>query len=357
MTPPPPLVQVSHLSVDYGSAGGLLDWFRRDHRVRAVDDISFDIRASEVLALVGESGSGKTSTGRAVVRLQPTADGRIRFQDRDVTSLRGTELRRLRREMQIIFQDPYSSLDPRMTVQDTITEPLIVHRLLRGPAREARVRNLMRQVGFDPRLGERKAHELSGGQRQRVGIARALAVEPRFIVCDEPVSALDASIQAQILNLLMDLRSELGLTYLFIAHNLGVVKHISDRVAVMYLGKIVELGETKSVFSRPSHPYTAALLSAAPIPDPTLERASSRQRLVLRGEMPSAANPPTGCRFHTRCWLYQRLGEPDICRSESPSLGAAKAESDHDTGHVAACHFASELQSSSLVPAAPSVRQ
>jgi oligopeptide transport system ATP-binding protein len=240
----------------------------------------------------------------------------------------------MRRRMQIIFQDPYGSLDPRMTVGSIVSEPIDTHGLAKGEAKKERVAELLRLVGLDPKYVKRYPHEFSGGQRQRIGVARALAVEPEFIVCDEPISALDVSIQAQVLNLLTDLRTRLGLTYLFVAHDLSVVKHISDRVAVMYLGKVVEIGPPDQLYAAPGHPYTRALLSAVPVPDPVSER--KRKRVILKGDVPSPVNPPSGCRFHTRCWLYERLGQPENCRTVDPPLDALNGE------HRAACHYAAE---------------
>ncbi|HUP83808.1 MAG TPA: oligopeptide/dipeptide ABC transporter ATP-binding protein, partial [Candidatus Limnocylindria bacterium] len=307
---------------------------RRVGYVRAVDDISFYIRRGETLGLVGESGCGKSTTGRAVIRLREPTAGKVSFEGTDLFTLKPNELRRLRRKMQIIFQDPYSSLDPRMTVNSIIGEPIETHGLKKGAAKRERIAELLQMVGLDPRYVNRYPHEFSGGQRQRIGVARALAVEPEFIVCDEPISALDVSIQAQVLNLLTDLRNQLGLTYLFIGHDLSVVKHISDRVAVMYLGKIVEVGPPDILYAGPGHPYTRALLSAVPVPDPMTERR--RKRVILKGDVPSPVNPPSGCRFHTRCWLYERLGKPENCREIDPPLRVLQGD------HQAACHYAEE---------------
>lgn len=330
----PSLVRIRDLSVEYAASRAVASGGRF---FRAVDGVDLDIPVGSVTSLVGESGSGKTSLGRTIMRLQASAGGSIEFDGVDISQARGAELARYRRRAQMVFQDPYSSLDPRRTVAETISEPLAIHRIgTRGADRERRVRHYMDLCGLDSRFYSRKPHELSGGQRQRVGIARALAVEPSFVVCDEPVSALDASVQAQILNLLMDLREEAGLTYLFIAHNLGVVRHISDHIAIMYLGRIVESGPRDEVFSSPKHPYTRALLSSAPIPDPAKERLAKRERIVLTGDMPNAADPPSGCRFHTRCWLYQALGEPQRCRVSPTVLRGVGAS------HLSDCHYAVE---------------
>ena len=322
----PPLLEVRHLVKHFPVGGGFLG--RGGGLVRAVDDVSFTIRRGETLGLVGESGCGKTTTGRAILQLERPTSGQVLFEGRDLTTLDEVELRDMRRRMQVIFQDPYSSLNPRMTVGQMLTEPLVVHGIVReSAARAARVRELLERVGLLPQHAFRYPHELSGGQRQRVGIARALAMEPTLIVCDEPVSALDVSIQAQIINLLEDLQRELGLTYLFIAHDLAVVRHISDRIVVMYLGKIVEIADRRALYEDPQHPYTKALLAAVPIPDPELE--ARRERVVLGGEVPSPLNPPTGCVFHPRCPIAV-----DRCPREVPELREIRP------GHRAACILA-----------------
>jgi oligopeptide transport system ATP-binding protein len=332
------ILAVDHLKVYFPILGGFFK--RKIGDVRAVDDVTVDVRTGETLGLVGESGCGKSTIGRAMIRLREPTAGSVRFDGVDLATLGGKDLRAMRRRMQIIFQDPYGSLDPRMTVGSIIGEPLETHHLAEGAAKRDRVEELLRLVGLDPRYVNRYPHEFSGGQRQRIGVARALAVEPQFIVCDEPISALDVSIQAQVLNLLTELRERLGLTYVFIAHDLSVVRHISDRVAVMYLGKIVELGNPEVTYATPAHPYTRALLSAVPVPDPRAERR--RRRVILTGDVPSPANPPSGCRFHTRCWLYERLGQPEQCRTEDPALREVQRD------HLAACHFAEDALKSDV---------
>jgi oligopeptide/dipeptide ABC transporter ATP-binding protein len=313
---------VKHFEVSGGAFGGVRGL------VRAVDGVSFELHRGETLGLVGESGCGKTTTGRCILRLERPTSGSIRFEGRDLAGLSEAELRGVRRRMQVIFQDPYSSLNPRMTVGQIIEEPLAVHRLVAGAAaRAARARALLGHVGLLPQHARRYPHELSGGQRQRVGVARALAMEPALIVCDEPVSALDVSIQAQIINLLEDLQAELGLTYLFVAHDLSVVRHISDRVAVMYLGRVVELADRQALYDAPVHPYTRALLSAVPIPDPELE--AQRERIVLGGEVPSPLRPPAGCVFHPRCPIAV-----ERCSREVPPLREVRP------GQWGACHLA-----------------
>jgi oligopeptide/dipeptide ABC transporter ATP-binding protein len=297
--------------------------------VKAVDDISFTIYRGETLGVVGESGCGKSTAGRTILRLYEPTEGEVRYEGKNVYDLKPNKLKQMRREMQMIFQDPYASLNSRMTVKDIIGEAMDIHRLATGNKRTERVKELLSLVGLNPEHMNRFPHEFSGGQRQRIGIARALAVEPQFIICDEPISALDVSIQAQVVNLLKNLQKKLGLTYLFIAHDLSMVKHISDRVAVMYLGKIVEITESDTLYNDPLHPYTQALLSAIPIPDPEVER--SRQRIVLEGDVPSPINPPSGCYFRTRCPAAMEL-----CDKIEPELREVKP------GHYTACHLHNE---------------
>ncbi len=297
--------------------------------VRAVDGVSFDVHTGETLGLVGESGCGKSTTGRTILQLYRPTSGTVEFDGVNLVELKGGDLRKMRRKMQMIFQDPYASLNPRMTVSEIVGEPLIVHHVARGKEVEDRVAHLLETVGLDAAFGNRFPHEFSGGQRQRIGVARALALQPSFIVCDEPISALDVSIQAQVVNLLEQLQDEYSLTYLFIAHDLSMVRHISDRVAVMYLGVIVELASRDEIYRSPLHPYTQALLSAVPIPDPFAE--GQRRRIILEGDVPSPTNPPSGCRFRTRCRLAQA-----ICGEVRPEFRELKP------GHFVACHFAEQ---------------
>jgi len=324
-----PLVHVEELVKHYPGVRAWLGLGKPRGVVRAVDGVSFSIPAGKTLGLVGESGSGKTTVARTLLRLTEPTSGSFRLGDEDVFALAPAPLRALRRRIQIVFQDPYSSLNPRMTVRQTLREPLEIHRLATGKERDGRVGALLDEVGLDTELADRYPHELSGGQRQRVGIARALSVEPTFLVCDEPVSALDVSVQAQVLNLLTDLQRQRGLTYLFIAHDLAVVKHVADDVAVMYLGRIVERATAATIYSLPRHPYTRSLLSAVPVPDPKAQK----QRIVLQGDVPSPANPPPGCPFHPRC---PHPKKSDRCRTEVPALGEVTP------GQLVACHFAEE---------------
>ena len=325
--PAAPLVDVRGLVKHFPIKGGIMQ--RKVGTVQAVDGVDLVVRRGETVGLVGESGCGKTTVGRLILRLiEPTA-GSIIFDGQDITRIKGKELKQYRRRMQIVFQDPYASLDPRTPIGDSIGEGLRIHGLGTSSERAARVSRIMDMVGLQPYHARRYAHEFSGGQRQRIGIARALVLEPDLIVCDEPVSALDVSIQAQVLNLLKNLQRELGLTYVFIAHNMGVVEHISDRVAVMYLGRVAEITDRERIFASPRHPYTQALLSAIPIPNPELRRS----RVILTGDVPSPVNPPGGCRFHPRCPLRADLGNPDRCGTETPVLVDAGDD------QLVACHF------------------
>jgi oligopeptide transport system ATP-binding protein len=319
------LLEVKDLKMHFPVTRGII-FQRRVGTVKAVDGVSFSIKKGETLGLVGESGCGKSTTGRAILQLYRPTAGEVNFNGHDLTKVRGDALRKIRRQVQMIFQDPYASLNPRMTVGDIIGEPIKVHNLRQGKAVRERVEELLGLVGLNPAFANRYPHEFSGGQRQRIGIARALAVEPEFVVCDEPVSALDVSIQAQVVNLLEELQDKLGLTYLFIAHDLSVVKHISDRVAVMYLGKVAELAPRDPLYARPLHPYTEALLSAVPEPDPTAEART--RRIILKGDVPSPARPPPGCRFSTRCPRVM-----DICRRVDPGFVEVEA------GRFVACHL------------------
>ena len=320
------LVRVDHLVKYYPVKGGI---FRREvAQVKAVDDVSFAINKGETLGLVGESGCGKTTVGHTMLQLRPHTSGSVTFQGKDVLAMRGADLKEMRRKMQIVFQDPYASLDPRLPVGQSIAEGLQIHGMGNAQERSTTVLESLRRVGLQNFHANRYPHEFSGGQRQRIGIARALALNPEFIVLDEPVSALDVSIQAQVLNILKDLQKELGLTYLFVAHNLAVVEHISDRVAVMYLGKIVEMATSDELFANPQHPYTQALMSAIPIPKPRRKR----DRIILEGDVPSPLNPPSGCRFHPRCPIAEA-----ICSQEEPKLKAF----DGNLEHTIACHLRS----------------
>ena len=329
-----PLLSVRNVVKHFEIRGGLLG-ISRIGAVRAVDGVSFDVHKGETLGLVGESGCGKTTLGKVILRLIPATSGEVFVKGRAIFKLGDREMKEVRRDMQVVFQDPYASLNPRMTVGEIVGEGLFVHGMKNRKERDDRVRELLAKVGLNQSHIHRYPHEFSGGQRQRIGIARALALNPEFIVCDEPVSALDVSIQSQVLNLLNDLQQELGLTYLFIAHNLAVVEHISDRVAVMYLGKIVEIGGVDRLYAEPRHPYTVALFSAVPEVDPR----KRKRRLILKGDVPSPANPPSGCRFHTRCWLREQLGNPEQCSTVSPELR------DLGNGQTSACHFAEQVTS------------
>jgi peptide/nickel transport system ATP-binding protein len=333
VTSNPPLLQLRDVRVHFPITKGLL-LRRATGEVRAVDGVDLNVTRGQSVGLVGESGSGKTTLGRAVVGLARPTSGTVMFDGLDVWSLGRNDQKRLRRRVQMVFQDPYASLDPRMTVGKSIAEPLEIHRLGSRADRTRKVGRLLETVGLHPTHADRYPHELSGGQRQRVGVARALSLDPDLVVADEPVSALDVSIQAQIVNLLQELQRELGLTSILIAHDLAVVRHVSDAIAVMYLGRIVEWSRAADLYREPRHPYTVALLSAVPIPDPVVE--ATRERIVLRGDIPSPAAPPSGCSFHTRCWLREQLGNPEACSSEVPLLRSMHS------GHLVACHFAEE---------------
>lgn len=328
------LLQVKDLKMYFPITQGII-FQRHIGDIKAVDGINFEVKRGETLGLVGESGCGKSTTGRAILQLYRPTAGSVMFQDTELTSLKGEAMRKMRRNMQMIFQDPYASLNPRMTVGNIIGEPLEVHNISNGKERRERVKELLDVVGLNPYFINRYPHEFSGGQRQRIGIARALAVQPDFIVCDEPISALDVSIQAQVINLLEKLQEEFNLTYLFIAHDLAVVRHISNRVAVMYLGKIMELTDRDTLYRNPLHPYTQALLSAVPIPDPVAEAEREKRRVILQGDVPSPANPPQGCNFCTRCPAKERvLREYKIdCNIVEPKFAEVEAD------HWAACHL------------------
>ena len=329
------LVSVRGLKVHFPIRDGVL-LNRQVGAVKAVDGVDLEIREGATLGLVGESGCGKSTLGRALLRLSPITEGQVVFDGTDVAGLRGERLRRLRQDMQMVFQDPLASLNPRQSVETILTEPLRAHGIEYD--RRRRVRELLEQVGLPPSAAQKYPHEFSGGQRQRIGIARAVALEPRFVIADEPVSALDVSIQAQVLNLLEELQEKLGLTYLVIAHDLAVVRHVSDEVAVMYLGGIVEQAPSDDLYAEPRHPYTKALMSAVPVPDPVVE--STRERILLSGDLPSPADPPTGCRFHTRCPFRQETR----CDTERPTLREVAP------GHTVACHFAEEIASGAIKP-------
>jgi len=324
------LVRVENLVKHFPITQGIVVQ-RQVGAVKAVDGLSFNIKQGETLGLVGESGCGKSTTGRAILQLHEPTSGHVYYKDEDLTIASASTMRKLRRDIQIIFQDPYASLNPRMTIGDIIGEPLEVHNVGTVKERRERVQELLHLVGLNPFFIKRYPHEFSGGQRQRIGVARALALNPEFIVCDEPISALDVSVQAQVVNLLEELQEKFNLTYLFIAHDLSMVRHISDRIAVMYLGKLVELADRAELFNNKMHPYTIALLSAVPIPDPIKER--QRKRIILLGDVPSPANPPSGCRFHTRCPIAEEL-----CKQEDPPF------EEKQPGHWAACHFVKKAQ-------------
>jgi oligopeptide/dipeptide ABC transporter ATP-binding protein len=330
------LIKIENLKTYFPIRAGILR--RVVGNVRAVDDVSFEIRKGEVFGLVGESGCGKTTLGRTLLRLEKPTGGQAHFEGTDLLSLHGKGLKAMRRKMQVIFQDPVGSLNPRMPVSDLIGEGLLAQATPENgwaarKVRDKRVSDFLEEVGLRRDYTRRYPHEFSGGQRQRIGIARALALSPEFIFADEPVSALDVSIQSQVLNLLLDLRERFNLTFLFVAHNLSVVQYISDRVGVMYLGKLMELADVEDLYAGPQHPYSVALLSAVPNPDPRVRK----RHLVLKGDVPSPANPPSGCRFHTRCWLYEQLGKPERCTTEEPEFRQTKPD------HFVACHFAEEV--------------
>lgn len=317
-----PLLEVNNLKKYFPLKGGILG--RKVGDVKAVDDVSFTVMEGEILGIVGESGCGKSTTGKSILRLIEPSDGEVKFEDKDITHLNEEEMRKLRKDMQIIFQDPYASLNPRHTVEKIIGEPLLIHGVKNARERKKRVQELLEIVGLSAYHASRYPHQFSGGQRQRIGIARALANNPKLIICDEPVSALDVSVQSQILNLMEDLRNKFNLTYVFIAHDLSVIKHISDRVGVMYLGRMVELADKDEIYENPKHPYTQALLSAVPVPDPD----EQRERIILEGDVPSPSNPPSGCAFHTRCPKVM-----DVCKEVRPKLESL------EDNHFVACHL------------------
>ncbi|WP_353626106.1 dipeptide ABC transporter ATP-binding protein [Bacillus sp. JCM 19041] len=330
------LLKVNNLKQYFPIKGGFLG--RTVNHVKAVDGVSFEVQEGETVSIVGESGCGKSTTGRAILRLDEPTEGEVEFQGADLLSVSKREMRKKRKDLQIIFQDPYASINPRQTVRQVLSEAMTIQGVAPVKEHDTRIRELMRTVGLGEHQIDRFPHEFSGGQRQRVGIARALAVDPKLIICDEAVSALDVSIQAQVINLLKKLQRELKLTYLFISHDLGVVRHISDRVIVMYLGRIVEIGDKKSVFDNPQHPYTKALLSAIPSPEP----GKKNNRIILQGDVPSPINPPSGCRFHTRCPFAT-----DKCRTEDPML---RTTEDMQKGHGGACHYMEEISSGKRQP-------
>lgn len=330
------LLKVEGLKQYFPIKGGFLG--RTVNNVKAIDGISFTIYEGETVSIVGESGCGKSTTGRAILRLEEPTEGIVEFQGTDLTKLSKSEMRKYRKDLQIIFQDPYASINPRQTVASLLSEAMHIQNVLPANERRARIEQLLETVGLRPYQADRYPHEFSGGQRQRIGIARALSVNPKLIICDEAVSALDVSIQAQVLNLLEELQKDFGLTYLFISHDLGVVRHISDRIIVMYLGKIVEIADKVSLFENPQHPYTKALLSAIPVPDPD----AKKERIVLKGDVPSPIDPPTGCRFHTRC-----LFATDKCRTEEPQLRTSNIM---EQGHEAACHYMEQIANGALQP-------
>ena len=330
------LLKVEGLKQYFPIKGGFLG--RTVNYVKAVDDISFTIYEGETVSIVGESGCGKSTTGRAILRLEEPTEGVVEFQGRDLTKLSKSEMRKYRKDLQIIFQDPYASINPRQTVASVLNEAMQIQKVLPANQRRARIEELLQTVGLRPEQADRYPHEFSGGQRQRIGIARALSVNPKLIICDEAVSALDVSIQAQVLNLLEDLQRDYGLTYLFISHDLGVVRHISDRIIVMYLGRIVEIADKLSLFENPQHPYTRALLSAIPVPDPD----AKKERIVLKGDVPSPIDPPKGCRFHTRCPFATNK-----CRTEVPTLRTSNLMKE---GHQVACHHMEAITKGEMIP-------
>ncbi|MFC4736394.1 ABC transporter ATP-binding protein [Bacillus daqingensis] len=337
MTTPQQILKVQNLKQYFPIKGGIFG--RKVNDVKAVDDISFEVNAGETLSIVGESGCGKSTTGRAILRLDNPTSGTVEFNGKDLVSLSKKEMRDMRKDLQIIFQDPYASINPRQTVRQILNEAMEIQNVAPKKDREERIKELMKTVGLGEHQIDRFPHEFSGGQRQRIGIARALSVDPKMIICDESVSALDVSIQAQVLNLLKKLQRDLDLTYLFISHDLGVVRHISDRVLVMYLGKIVEIADKKSLFDNPKHPYTRTLLSAIPVPDPT----KRKEQIILKGDVPSPIDPPSGCRFHTRCPFAT-----DKCVTDDPEL---RTNDDlMKDGHRAACHYIEEIESGEMQP-------